>query len=83
MLPVQPVELPPILIDARDVAARVNIAHHLRIASESLELYGGVGFTKECSAETYLRDAKIGKIYEGTSFIQLETIAKSIATQGL
>ncbi len=54
-----------------------------RIASESLELYGGVGFTKECSAEKYLRDAKIGKIYEGTSFIQLETIAKSIATQGL
>ncbi len=54
-----------------------------RVASEALELYGGVGFTKECGAEKYLRDAKIGKIYEGTSFIQLETIAKSIATQGL
>ncbi len=54
-----------------------------RVASESLELYGGVGFTKECGAEKYLRDAKIGKIYEGTSFIQLETISKSIATQGL
>ena len=54
-----------------------------RIASEALELYGGVGFTKECGAEKYLRDAKIGKIYEGTSFIQLETISKSIATQGL
>ncbi len=54
-----------------------------RVASESLELYGGVGFTKECPAEKYLRDAKIGKIYEGTSFMQLETIAKSITTQGL
>ncbi len=54
-----------------------------RVASESLELYGGVGFTKECGAEKYLRDAKIGKIYEGTSFMQLETIAKSITTQGL
>jgi alkylation response protein AidB-like acyl-CoA dehydrogenase len=54
-----------------------------RVASESLELYGGVGFTKECGAEKYLRDAKIGKIYEGTSFIQLDTIAKSITTQGL
>jgi short/branched chain acyl-CoA dehydrogenase len=47
-----------------------------RVASESLELYGGVGFTKECPAEKYLRDAKIGKIYEGTSFVQLDTIAK-------
>jgi butyryl-CoA dehydrogenase/short/branched chain acyl-CoA dehydrogenase len=49
-----------------------------RVASESLELYGGVGFTKECPAEKFLRDAKIGKIYEGTSFVQLDTIAKSL-----
>ncbi len=49
-----------------------------RVASECLELYGGVGFTKECPAEKYLRDAKIGKIYEGTSFVQLDTIAKSL-----
>jgi len=54
-----------------------------RVASECLELYGGVGFTKECPAEKYLRDAKIGKIYEGTSFIQLETIAKGLLTDGL
>ncbi|MCX5738259.1 MAG: acyl-CoA dehydrogenase family protein, partial [Proteobacteria bacterium] len=47
-----------------------------RVASECLELYGGVGFTKDCPAEKYLRDAKIGKIYEGTSFVQLDTIAK-------
>jgi butyryl-CoA dehydrogenase/short/branched chain acyl-CoA dehydrogenase len=49
-----------------------------RVASESLELYGGVGFTRECPAEKFLRDAKIGKIYEGTSFVQLDTIAKSL-----
>ena len=54
-----------------------------RIASESLELYGGIGFTVECPAEKYLRDAKIGKIYEGTSFIQLNTIAKSLLAEGL
>jgi alkylation response protein AidB-like acyl-CoA dehydrogenase len=54
-----------------------------RVASESLELFGGIGFTKECPAEKYLRDAKIGKIYEGTSFIQLETIAKSLLADGL
>lgn len=54
-----------------------------RVASECLELYGGVGFTTECSAEKYLRDAKIGKIYEGTSFIQLDTIAKMLLTEGV
>lgn len=54
-----------------------------RAASECLELYGGIGFTKECPAEKYLRDAKIGKIYEGTSFIQLETIGKSLLSEGI
>ena len=54
-----------------------------RVASECLELYGGVGFTTECPAEKYLRDAKIGKIYEGTSFIQLDTIAKMLLTEGV
>ncbi len=49
-----------------------------RVSSECLELYGGVGFTKECPAEKYLRDAKIGKIYEGTSFVQLDTVAKTL-----
>ena len=49
-----------------------------RVASECLELYGGVGFTKECPAEKFLRDSKIGKIYEGTSFVQLDTIAKML-----
>jgi alkylation response protein AidB-like acyl-CoA dehydrogenase len=54
-----------------------------RVASECLELWGGVGFTTECPAEKYLRDAKIGKIYEGTSFVQLDTIAKSLLTDGV
>jgi len=49
-----------------------------RVASESLEVYGGYGFTKDYPMEKYLRDSKIGKIYEGTSFMQLATIAKLI-----
>jgi butyryl-CoA dehydrogenase/short/branched chain acyl-CoA dehydrogenase len=49
-----------------------------RVASECLEVYGGYGFTKDYPAEKYLRDSKIGKIYEGTSFMQLKTIAKII-----
>eukprot|EP00922_Rhytidocystis_sp_ex-Travisia-forbesii_P073078 GHVS01108928.1.p1 GENE.GHVS01108928.1~~GHVS01108928.1.p1 ORF type:complete len:455 (+),score=54.89 GHVS01108928.1:61-1425(+) len=49
-----------------------------KVASECLELFGGYGFTKEYPAEKFYRDAKIGSIYEGTSNIQLETIAKII-----
>jgi alkylation response protein AidB-like acyl-CoA dehydrogenase len=49
-----------------------------RVASEAIEIYGGYGFTKDYPAEKYFRDSKIGKIYEGTSFMQLHTIAKSL-----
>jgi len=49
-----------------------------RVASECVEVYGGYGFTRDYPAEKFLRDAKIGKIYEGTSFMQLQTIAKII-----
>ena len=49
-----------------------------RVASECLEVYGGYGFTRDYPAEKFLRDSKIGKIYEGTSFMQLQTIARSI-----
>jgi short-chain 2-methylacyl-CoA dehydrogenase len=49
-----------------------------RVASEAVEIFGGYGFTKDYPVEKYLRDAKIGKIYEGTSFMQLQTIAKLI-----
>ena len=49
-----------------------------RVASECLEVYGGYGFTRDYPAEKFLRDSKIGKIYEGTSFMQLQTIAKLV-----
>ncbi|XP_066457251.1 short/branched chain specific acyl-CoA dehydrogenase, mitochondrial [Eleutherodactylus coqui] len=49
--------------------------------SKCLEWMGGVGFTKDYPIEKYYRDAKIGTIYEGTSNIQLSTIAKLIDEQ--
>lgn len=49
-----------------------------RVASLSVEIYGGYGFTKDYPVEKYFRDAKIGKIYEGTSNMQLMTIAKMV-----
>jgi alkylation response protein AidB-like acyl-CoA dehydrogenase len=49
-----------------------------RVTSRCLEIFGGYGYTKEYPAEKYFRDAKIGKIYEGTSNMQLQTIAKLI-----
>ena len=47
-----------------------------RVASLAIEIYGGYGFTKDYPVEKYWRDSKIGKIYEGTSNMQLATIAK-------
>jgi alkylation response protein AidB-like acyl-CoA dehydrogenase len=47
-----------------------------RITSNCLELFGGYGYSREYPAEKYYRDAKIGTIYEGTSNMQLLTIAK-------
>ena len=47
-----------------------------RVASLAVEIYGGYGFVKDYPVEKYYRDAKIGKIYEGTSNMQLATIAK-------
>lgn len=49
-----------------------------RVTSEVINLYGGYGFTKEYPVEKLYRDAKIGQIYEGTSNMQLLTIAKLI-----
>jgi alkylation response protein AidB-like acyl-CoA dehydrogenase len=49
-----------------------------RIASQSVELHGGVGFTTEFPVEKFYRDAKIGTIYEGTSNMQLQTIARQV-----
>jgi butyryl-CoA dehydrogenase/short/branched chain acyl-CoA dehydrogenase len=47
-----------------------------KVTSQVIEIYGGNGYTKEYPVEKYFRDSKIGKIYEGTSFMQLQTIAK-------
>jgi alkylation response protein AidB-like acyl-CoA dehydrogenase len=41
-----------------------------------VELHGGYGYTKDYPVEKFYRDAKIGTIYEGTSNMQLQTIAK-------
>jgi alkylation response protein AidB-like acyl-CoA dehydrogenase len=49
-----------------------------RVTSISLELFGGYGYTKDYPAEKFYRDAKIGTIYEGTSNMQLQTIAKGM-----
>ncbi|CAK5266596.1 unnamed protein product [Mycena citricolor] len=49
-----------------------------RVAGSAIEWAGGVGFTRETGIEKYWRDSKIGAIYEGTSNIQLQTIAKFI-----
>jgi butyryl-CoA dehydrogenase/short/branched chain acyl-CoA dehydrogenase len=48
------------------------------VASRAVEIFGGVGFTKDYPVEKLYRDAKIGRIYEGTSNMQRITIAKQI-----
>jgi alkylation response protein AidB-like acyl-CoA dehydrogenase len=53
-----------------------RVAEH--IASKAIELYGGYGYVKDYPVEKYWRDSKIGAIYEGTSNMQLQTIAKLI-----
>ncbi len=52
-----------------------------RVTSLAIEIYGGYGFTKDYPVEKYWRDSKIGKIYEGTSNMQLATIAKLVLGQ--
>jgi len=53
-----------------------NVAE--RVASQCVEIFGGNGFVRDYPAEKYFRDAKVGKIYEGTSNMQLMTIAKQV-----
>eukprot|EP01130_Rhizamoeba_saxonica_P005556 TRINITY_DN2216_c0_g1_i1.p1 TRINITY_DN2216_c0_g1~~TRINITY_DN2216_c0_g1_i1.p1 ORF type:complete len:372 (+),score=97.75 TRINITY_DN2216_c0_g1_i1:450-1565(+) len=52
-----------------------------RVSSKCIELLGGVGFTKDFPVEKYYRDCKVGQIYEGTTNIQLSTIAKSVLNE--
>jgi butyryl-CoA dehydrogenase/short/branched chain acyl-CoA dehydrogenase len=54
-----------------------------QITSTAVEIFGGNGYTKEYPVEKFWRDSKIGKIYEGTSNMQLATIAKTILTDRL
>jgi alkylation response protein AidB-like acyl-CoA dehydrogenase len=56
-----------------------NVAE--RVTSLCVEFLGGVGFTKEYPVEKFFRDSKIGKIYEGTSNMQLQTIAKMLMSE--
>jgi alkylation response protein AidB-like acyl-CoA dehydrogenase len=49
-----------------------------KVSSKAIELYGGYGFVKDYPVEKFWRDSKIGAIYEGTSNMQLQTIAKLI-----
>ena len=49
-----------------------------RVTSLCVELFGGYGYTKDFPVEKFYRDAKIGTIYEGTSNMQLQTIAKAV-----
>jgi len=54
-----------------------------KVTSLAVQLYGGNGYTKEYPVEKYWRDSKVGQIYEGTSNMQLATIAKTILTDRL
>ncbi|MBM3908646.1 MAG: acyl-CoA dehydrogenase, partial [Gemmatimonadetes bacterium] len=49
-----------------------------QVTSLAVELLGGAGYTKDYPVEKFYRDAKIGAIYEGTSNMQLQTIAKAV-----
>ena len=64
----------------KEAAMSKYFASHVaeRVASLSVEVFGGAGFVKDYPVEKLYRDAKIGKIYEGTSFMQLATIAKLV-----
>lgn len=52
------------------------------VASKAVEVFGGAGFTKDYPVEKLYRDAKIGRIYEGTSNMQRATIAKQLLSKG-
>jgi alkylation response protein AidB-like acyl-CoA dehydrogenase len=64
----------------KEAAMSKYFASHMaeRVASLAVEVLGGAGFVKESPVEKLYRDAKIGKIYEGTSFMQLAAIAKMV-----
>jgi short-chain 2-methylacyl-CoA dehydrogenase len=54
-----------------------------QVTSLAVQLFGGNGYTREYPVEKFWRDSKVGQIYEGTSNMQLQTIAKAILTEKL
>lgn len=67
----------------KEAAMAKYFASHIAetVASRAVEIFGGVGFTKDYPVEKLYRDAKIGRIYEGTSNMQLATIAKQLLAE--
>ncbi len=69
----------------REAAMAKYFSSHVaeKITSLAVQLFGGNGYTKEYPVEKFWRDSKVGQIYEGTSNMQLQTIAKSIISERL
>ncbi|HEY3054131.1 MAG TPA: acyl-CoA dehydrogenase [Thermoanaerobaculia bacterium] len=69
----------------REAAMAKLFSSHVaeKITSLAVQLFGGNGYTKEYPVEKFWRDSKVGQIYEGTSNMQLQTIAKTIITERL
>lgn len=65
-------------LEAAAMAKLISSQVAENVASKCVEFHGGVGFTKEFGAEKFFRDSKIGSIYEGTTNMQLQTIAKML-----
>ncbi len=63
-------------VEEAAIAKLVSSRNAEKICSMAVDLFGGNGFTREYPVEKFYRDAKIGQIYEGTSNMQLQTIAK-------
>ena len=63
-------------VEAAAMAKLVASRNAEKICSLAVDLFGGNGFTKEYPVEKFFRDCKVGQIYEGTSNMQLQTIAK-------
>ena len=69
----------------REAAMAKYFSSHVaeKVTSLAVQLFGGNGFTKEYPVEKFWRDSKVGQIYEGTSNMQLQTIAKAIISEKL
>jgi acyl-CoA dehydrogenase len=53
-----------------------------RVVDRAVQIFGGMGFCKELPIERYYRDARISRIYDGTSEIHRSSIARSLAKRG-